>query len=74
VTALPAFSGLEKIEASLSELLLSETARDQMTARLRDLLTALSPASPGADAPDTETIQEASDDAIFDFIDNKLGL
>jgi polyketide synthase 12 len=72
-TVLPAFSGLEQIESSLEQLLADEAARLRVTARLREVLTALNPAY----APETEavgTIEAVSDAAIFDFIDNQLGL
>jgi polyketide synthase 12 len=71
---LPAFSGLEKIEASLKEILASESARNRVAARLKDVLAALDPAGQAAGAPAAEEIKEASDDAIFDFIDNQLGI
>jgi mycoketide-CoA synthase len=73
-SVLPVFSGLEKIESSLEQLLADEAARDRVAVRLREILSALSTAGPAAQLPVAETIQKASDDAIFDYIDNQLGL
>jgi polyketide synthase 12 len=79
-TVLPAFAGIEKIESSVEQLLADEAARARVTARLREVLAALNPArGPAGDAgaeagAAAEVIGAASDDAIFDFIDNQLGL
>ena len=73
-TVLPAFSGLEKIESSVERLLADEAARLRVTARLKEVLAALNPAYTEEAEAAADTIQAASDDAIFDFIDNQLGL
>ncbi|MFC8722530.1 phosphopantetheine-binding protein, partial [Kitasatospora sp. NPDC057198] len=76
--ALSAYSGLDRLEASLTDLLGDESARARVTARLKDILSALSDAgAPGEgddDASVADRIQSASDDDMFDFIDNQLGL
>ena len=72
-TVLPAFSGIEKIESSLEQLLADEAARLRVTTRLKEVLAALNPAVAETEAA-ADTIRAASDDAIFDFIDTQLGL
>jgi NADPH:quinone reductase-like Zn-dependent oxidoreductase/malonyl CoA-acyl carrier protein transacylase/NAD(P)-dependent dehydrogenase (short-subunit alcohol dehydrogenase family)/acyl carrier protein len=73
-TVLPAFSGLEKIESSLAQLLDDEAARLRVSARLKEVLAALNPAATEEAEAAVGAIQTASDEAIFDFIDNQLGL
>ncbi len=77
-TALSAYSGLDKFEASLTEIMGDDTARARVTARLKDILSVLSDAggSGEADSADSvaDRIQSASDDDMFDFIDNQLGI
>ncbi|MFF7756318.1 SDR family NAD(P)-dependent oxidoreductase [Streptomyces sp. NPDC007971] len=77
-TALAAYSGLDKFEASLTEIMGDDAARARVTARLKDILSVLSDAggSGEADGDDSvaDRIQSASDDDMFDFIDNQLGI
>jgi hypothetical protein len=54
--------------------LADEAARLRVAARLKEVLAALSPAYTEEAKAAADTIQAASDDAIFDFIDNQLGL
>ncbi|WP_409180792.1 SDR family NAD(P)-dependent oxidoreductase [Amycolatopsis sp. VS8301801F10] len=72
--ALSAYSGLDRLEASLAELRADDTARARVAARLADLLAALTGPEGGADGSVAEQLQSASDDDMFDFIDNQLGI
>ncbi|MBO1420472.1 polyketide synthase, partial [Streptomyces sp. FH025] len=76
---LSAYSGLDRLEASLTELLGDEAARARVTARLMDILSVLSDTAGSGEGEDdgvsvADRIQSASDDDMFDFIDNQLGL
>jgi NADPH:quinone reductase-like Zn-dependent oxidoreductase/acyl carrier protein len=73
-TILSAFSGLEKIESSLARLIEDDAARTRVTMRLKGILSALRAADGLADGSIAEQIQSASDDDVFDFIDNQLGI
>ncbi|MEU9993753.1 beta-ketoacyl reductase, partial [Streptomyces sp. NPDC048045] len=77
-TALAAYSGLDKFEASLTEIMGDDAARARVTARLKDILSVLSDAGGSAEADGDDSvadrIQSASDDDMFDFIDNQLGI
>ncbi|MFF1465901.1 SDR family NAD(P)-dependent oxidoreductase, partial [Streptomyces sp. NPDC058330] len=79
VTALSAYSGLDKLEASLTEIMDDEAARARVTARLKDILSVLSDTGGSGEADHeggsvADTIHSASDDDMFDFIDKQLGL
>jgi polyketide synthase 12 len=71
---LAAFSWLEKIETAQALLTGNEAARAQMATRLKGILSALNTAGDAADGELADRIQSASDDDIFDFIDNQLGV
>ena len=71
-TILAAFSGIEKIESSIPMLAGDEAARMRAVTRLKGILSALSAAGDAEDKSLAEKIRSASDDAIFDFIDNQL--
>ncbi|MBP2056828.1 acyl carrier protein [Streptomyces griseochromogenes] len=78
-TALSAYSGLDKLEASITEIIGDDTARTRVTARLKDILTLLNDAGGPSEVGDdgdsvADKIQSASDDDMFDFIDNQLGI
>lgn len=78
-TALSAYSGLDKLEASITEIMGDDTARTRVTARLKDILSLLNDAGGPSEAGDdggsvADKIQSASDDDMFDFIDNQLGI
>ncbi|KUM82384.1 hypothetical protein AQI88_42240, partial [Streptomyces cellostaticus] len=78
-TALSAYSGLDKLEASITEIIGDDTARTRVTARLKDILSLLNdagePNEVGEDGGSVaDRIQSASDDDMFDFIDNQLGI
>ncbi|WP_435126778.1 type I polyketide synthase [Actinacidiphila sp. bgisy144] len=75
--ALAAHAGLDAVEASLAGLMADESVRTRVTARLRDLLGALDTTAADGDHGSSsvaDRIQSASDDDMFDFIDNQLGL
>ncbi|MFE2376995.1 SDR family NAD(P)-dependent oxidoreductase [Streptomyces sp. NPDC059398] len=77
--ALAAHSGLDRIEAAIAGLMADEAARLRVTARLKDILGTLNGTAGTDDGDDDGTsvadrIQSASDDDMFDFIDNQLGL
>ncbi|MBF6049191.1 SDR family NAD(P)-dependent oxidoreductase [Streptomyces sp. NRRL B-1677] len=65
----PVRTGLDDLENSLSAAAPAE--RELIAARLRGLLSRYGRAEAGAPAADLET---ASDDEIFDLIDNELGI
>ncbi|MFI6093899.1 type I polyketide synthase, partial [Streptomyces sp. NPDC051218] len=78
-SALSAYSGLDKLEASLTEVMDDDAARARVTARLKDILAVLRGADGSGEADDNgdsvaDKIQSADDDDMFDFIDNQLGL
>jgi acyl carrier protein len=67
---LPLLAGLDEVEARLDSL--PKDARARLSTRLSGLLTRLAAvAEPGTGL--TERLDSASDDEIFDFIDQELG-
>ncbi|MFG2911280.1 SDR family NAD(P)-dependent oxidoreductase [Kitasatospora sp. NPDC048298] len=73
----PVLGELGRLEASLAALAagpLDDAVRAGLTARLQDLLALWGAAAPAAGEAVTERLDEASDDDLFDFIDNELGL
>jgi polyketide synthase 12 len=71
---LAAFSWLDKIESAQVMLTGNEAARAQMATRLKGILSALNATGDGAPGDLADRIASASDDDIFDFIDNQLGV
>jgi NAD(P)-dependent dehydrogenase (short-subunit alcohol dehydrogenase family)/acyl carrier protein len=69
----PALSELDKVEIALPEILADEDARGTLSRRLQDLLAKVAAGAAGA-AGIEEKLEGASDDEMFDFIDNDLGL
>ncbi len=71
----PLFSGLDTVAALLTTVPLDAAARIRLSSRLQDLLAKVSDTADSrvaaADAPD---LDEASDDEVFDFITNELGI
>ncbi|MFD0408062.1 SDR family NAD(P)-dependent oxidoreductase, partial [Kitasatospora sp. NPDC127116] len=67
--ASPAFTGLEELARTLTEL--DDAARAGALVQLRDLLQALD--RPAAGPGDEDGFEDVSDDEIFDFIDRELG-
>jgi acyl carrier protein len=73
-TAPAAFSELEKIELSLDRLAADETTRSRLTSQLTRILAALNAVSaPAEGEAAADRILDASDDEVFDFID-QLGI
>ncbi len=71
--ALTAFSELEKLESSVERIVEDEAAKLRLESRLRAILARL--AGGGASAePVADGLDSADDDAMFDFIDNQLGI
>jgi NADPH:quinone reductase-like Zn-dependent oxidoreductase/acyl carrier protein len=72
---LPVIAELDRLEAALSAHLVDEETCDQLAARLKDLLTKLveSHAETGNDVAITRKLNAATDDEIFEFIDDELG-
>ncbi|WP_394814039.1 type I polyketide synthase [Streptomyces litchfieldiae] len=71
----PMLSELDKIESALSAISSDRNARATLATRLQDILTKLGAAQDAQDGTDSSTvdrIESASDDDIFDFIDNEL--
>ncbi|MFI9154902.1 SDR family NAD(P)-dependent oxidoreductase [Streptomyces sp. NPDC053367] len=69
------FPGLDELERQMPGFAADEEARARLAGRLQDLLAQLG-ADPGAggDTAVSTRIDSASDDEIFDFIENELGL
>ncbi|MET8541620.1 type I polyketide synthase [Kitasatospora sp. NPDC004799] len=74
----PVFGELGRLEAALEAAResgpLDDAARAGLTARLQALLAAWGTPGPGDGEAVAERLGEASDDDLFDFIDNELGL
>jgi hypothetical protein len=68
----PALAELDRLEATLTTMSFHAEARTKFAARLRDLLVRLKPEDELTDDV-SGRIESASDDEIFDFIDNELG-
>ncbi|TXS52629.1 acyl carrier protein, partial [Streptomyces sp. t39] len=71
--ALASLAELDRLELDLARLAGDEESRTRIADRLEALLAQIAPARASADA-DAERIESASDDEIFDFIENELGL
>jgi acyl carrier protein len=66
---------LERLESSVAEMAADESARDEIELRLKAILKLLSPAVEDDDAPaGGDKFESASDDEVFDFISNELGI
>ncbi|MGC0421377.1 SDR family NAD(P)-dependent oxidoreductase [Embleya sp. AB8] len=78
--ALPLLAEVDRWEAALAASVPDDDTRERLAARLQDFLVRLNDsASRTAGGPDevtavAEKIDAASDDEIFDFIDNELGI
>ncbi len=70
----PVMADLDRVEASLTALLEDVQARSTVSVRLQAILARLNEATATAAGPDlASTIESASADDLFDFIDNQLG-
>ncbi|MEU4794697.1 type I polyketide synthase [Streptomyces sp. NPDC023327] len=66
---------LEKLESGIAEMAVDETARGEIALRLKAILKLCSAEEEGDTAPaGAEKFDSASDDEVFDFISNELGI
>ncbi|WP_078508383.1 type I polyketide synthase [Streptomyces zinciresistens] len=74
---LPVLSELEKLESSFAEVVADEAARARLTSRLEQVLAKLTAGQQGqtanGEATAPEKFESATDDEIFDFLDDELG-
>ncbi|MFB6887800.1 type I polyketide synthase [Kitasatospora sp. NPDC056327] len=74
----PGLAELDRLEDALDGALDDPADRGRLADRLRDLLDRVAPAAGGADGTAADSIEDrmdgASDDELFDLIDNELGL
>ncbi|GDY47660.1 hypothetical protein SANT12839_085420 [Streptomyces antimycoticus] len=69
-----AFPELDALESNLARVATDEEARTTLASRLQDLLVRLGQGPEDAEDAVAGRIDAASDDEIFDFIENELGL
>ncbi|MFH8371880.1 SDR family NAD(P)-dependent oxidoreductase, partial [Streptomyces sp. NPDC018031] len=72
LTTRDALAELDRIEAALAALAEQETVRGEVTARLHTLLTRWSGRPATEPDEDDDAVQDASDDELFDLLDNEL--
>ncbi|MFD5394843.1 SDR family NAD(P)-dependent oxidoreductase [Streptomyces sp. NPDC127097] len=71
---LSVFAGLDRLELSLPEIATDEVARDRLAVRLQSLLSELGGAQEDDGAGTVAaTLDAASDDEVFDFIEREFG-
>ncbi|MYQ50108.1 MULTISPECIES: type I polyketide synthase [unclassified Streptomyces] len=74
----PGLAELDRLEGALDGGVDDPADRERLAGRLRELLGRLDPAATAADGDGTAAIEDrvdgASDDELFDLIDNELGL
>ncbi|WP_458089996.1 type I polyketide synthase [Streptomyces malaysiensis] len=68
------FPELDALESNLAEVAADDEARTTLASRLQGLLERLDQGPEGAEDAVVGRIDAASDDEIFDFIENELGL
>ncbi|QKV91025.1 SDR family NAD(P)-dependent oxidoreductase [Streptomyces sp. NA02950] len=68
------FPELDTLERGLARITADDGAREALASRLQDLLAQLGQVQENADDAVSTRIDAASDDEIFDFIENELGL
>nr|WP_275560629.1 type I polyketide synthase [Streptomyces sp. 5-6(2022)] len=68
------FPELDALESNLAEVAADDEARTTLASRLQDLLVRLGQGPEDAEDAVAGRIDAASDDEIFDFIENELGL
>ncbi|MFJ8677654.1 type I polyketide synthase [Streptomyces sp. NPDC093589] len=68
------FPELDRLESDLARVAGDEASRTRLTTRLQDLLSKLGQAQEAAGEGEVAELASASDDEIFDFIENELGL
>ncbi|MER5495204.1 type I polyketide synthase [Streptomyces sp. NPDC002490] len=71
----PALAELDRLERALDDGVDDDAARERLAVRLQELLGRLHPAAADATGDGIEDRMDgATDDEIFDFIDNELGM
>ncbi|MBO3682733.1 type I polyketide synthase [Streptomyces sp. NEAU-YJ-81] len=77
LVVLPVLSELEKLESSFAEVVADEAARTRLTTRLQQVLAKLTAAqqtqTTNGGVAAAEKFESATDDEIFDFLDEELG-
>ncbi|MFJ2197769.1 type I polyketide synthase [Streptomyces violaceusniger] len=77
LVVLPVLSELEKLESSFAEVVADEAARTRLTTRLQQVLAKLTAAqqtqTTNGGVTAAEKFESATDDEIFDFLDEELG-
>ncbi|MBA0050649.1 hypothetical protein E0L36_06990 [Streptomyces sp. AJS327] len=69
----PVMGDLQRLEQSVLSLSAETTARDEISVRLRALLAHLdNSVGAGEDQALTDTVEDASDDELFDLLDDRL--
>jgi acyl carrier protein len=69
----PLFDGLDRIAAAVPGLNGDDDTRLRLSQRLQELLSHLQPNGTALAGASTDQLTSATDDEIFDFIDNELG-
>ncbi|MYR36768.1 hypothetical protein GTX14_07760, partial [Streptomyces sp. SID4944] len=74
----PGLAELDRLEGALDGGVDDPADRERLAARLRELLGRLDPAATAGDGTAADSLEDrmdgASDDELFDLIDNELGL
>ncbi|MFD9732761.1 acyl carrier protein, partial [Micrococcus luteus] len=74
----PGLAELDRLEGALDGGVDDPADRERLAARLRELLGRLDPAAAAGDGTAADSLEDrmdgASDDELFDLIDNELGL
>ncbi|MGY5138227.1 SDR family NAD(P)-dependent oxidoreductase, partial [Streptomyces nigrescens] len=70
---LSVFAGLDRLELSLPEIATDEVARDRLAVRLQSILAGLGGAQDDGAGTVAATLDAASDDEVFDFIEREFG-
>ncbi|WP_413106119.1 type I polyketide synthase [Streptomyces sp. Inha503] len=77
LVVLPVLSELEKLESSFAEVVADEAARTRLTTRLQQVLAKLTATqqtqTTNGGVAAAEKFESATDDEIFDFLDEELG-
>jgi mycoketide-CoA synthase len=68
-----AFAQFDRLESMLSAVPQDDAALGQLAARVQELLTRLTGTTGTEKAAETQTIETATDDELFDFINKQLG-
>jgi acyl carrier protein len=69
----PATAELDRLESLLAAASADDIARNRIGDRLRALLSRVDGSRPGADAPEQDDVASATDEELFDLLDEELG-